>query len=319
MLQGIPHSLILSNVRGETQILVPVIPPMRPKIESEIFSTFIVLNRLEIPLAERFFLYPVHISLSFLLTKGLNSALYLMLLRFLHRDYADVFRLADSIATDNEFNQEGLSIYKSFQGVSDDWHPDAHACRLKISLVTIDSGMQAPWDLTVEISRYIVKLKSISSCCRLAPEEELQLLDSDFVATSNTSIAFNKEKHSEYSLAINFNRQQFLRSQLQHNNNQENNTIINVQIPPRLLTSNWPYYQDNTVFGENYVTMQDITSEDGDYPWKTEVNNYQTLYILFIYVFIIIIINFYCLLVLYLQFFLDYIQYIYTYLLNTYK
>ena len=62
-------------------------------------------------LAERYFLYPVHVSLSFLLTKGLNSAVYLMLLRFLHRDYVDVFRLADSIATDTQFNEEGSTVF----------------------------------------------------------------------------------------------------------------------------------------------------------------------------------------------------------------
>lgn len=65
MLAGIPHSLLLSNVRGETQVLVPVIPPYRPFIGAEPFSTFIVLNRKAIPLSERFFLYPVHVSLSF--------------------------------------------------------------------------------------------------------------------------------------------------------------------------------------------------------------------------------------------------------------
>ena len=30
MLSGIPHSLLLTNVRGETQVLVPVVPPQRP-------------------------------------------------------------------------------------------------------------------------------------------------------------------------------------------------------------------------------------------------------------------------------------------------
>jgi hypothetical protein len=91
---------------------VPVIPPIRPVIYSEPFSTYIVLNRRNIPLAERFFLYPIHVSLSFLLTKGINSAVYLMLLRLLHREYAEVFRLADSIATDTTFNTEGLDIFK---------------------------------------------------------------------------------------------------------------------------------------------------------------------------------------------------------------
>ena len=101
---------------------------------------------------------------------------------------------------------------------------------------------------------------------------------------------------SEYSLAINFNRQQFLRFQLQQSNkeNLENNAVINVQIPPRLLTSNWPYYRDNTVFGENYETMQVITSEEGEHPWKLEVRKISI--IIEIYSFIFLLINDYILL-----------------------
>jgi hypothetical protein len=148
-------------------VLVPVVPIIRPKIFSEPFSTFIVPNYTDLPLSERFFLYPIHISLSFLLTKGLNSALYLMLLRFLHRDYATVFRLADSVATDTNFNTEGLKIFTNLKSTNDDWHPDAHACRLKISLVTIDSGTICPWDLTTECAKYVTKLNYLSSSCRL--------------------------------------------------------------------------------------------------------------------------------------------------------
>ena len=100
MVAGIPHSILLSNVKGETQVLVPVVQIQRPNIEAEPFHTFIVrIHDSALALAERYFLYPVHVSLSFLLTKGINSALYLMLLRF-HRDYFDVVRLADSVATD---------------------------------------------------------------------------------------------------------------------------------------------------------------------------------------------------------------------------
>ena len=83
----------------------------------------------------------------------MNSAIYLMLLRFLHRDYDAVFRLADSTATDTKFNDEGLSIFKAFSRTNSDRHPDAHACRLKISLVTIDSETESPWDLTTECAR----------------------------------------------------------------------------------------------------------------------------------------------------------------------
>jgi hypothetical protein len=273
MLAGIPHSLILSNVRGETQVLVPVIPPVRPHIHAEPFSTFIILDRQKIPLAERFFLYPVHISFSFLLTKGLNSALYLMLLRFLHRDYAEVFRLSDSIATDTKLNAEGLDIYKAYKSIKDDWHPDAHACRLKISLVTIDSGMKSPWDLTIECARHSVKLDSVSSSCRLAPEEELQLLESDFIVLSSSSKEFNKDVHDEYSMALCYNRQQVLRAQLQQLPKAgADGVTVACRAPPRALSTSWPYYQDNTVFGENYLQMREVTSvDDGEHSWELEV------------------------------------------------
>jgi hypothetical protein len=102
---------------------VPVIPPVRPVISSQPFSTFIILNRTLMPTLERFFLYPIHVSNCFLQTKGLNSALYLTLLRFLHRDYESVFRLADSIATDTSFNADGDQLFQMLSSTKDDWHP----------------------------------------------------------------------------------------------------------------------------------------------------------------------------------------------------
>ena len=96
LLAGIPHSLLLSNLQHEIHVLVPVVSPARPEVESEPFSTALVLDRSnrdwDAALTQRYYLYPVHVSLSFMLTKGLNSALYLMLLRFLNRSYEEVFR-----------------------------------------------------------------------------------------------------------------------------------------------------------------------------------------------------------------------------------
>ena len=249
------------------------------------FSTFIVLDRTNIPQSERFFLYPVHVSLSFLLTKGLNSAVYLMVLRFLHRDYEDVFRLSDSIATDTSFNEEGLMIFKCFQSTTTDWHPDAHACRLKISLVTMDSGTESPWDLTTECSRHVLKLASISSSCRISPEEELQLLESDAVATSENSKVHDKKLHTPYAMALCFNRLQQLRGYTQLKQADANGAsametplvsteglAIECVIPPRASTSNWPYYMDNTVFGEDYAELLDVSAgSDGDNTWKIKV------------------------------------------------
>ena len=69
-----------------------------------------------------------------------------------------------------------MQIFSILGTANGDAHPDAHACRLRISLVTIDSPVQCPWDLTKECSRYISKLSHVSAICRLRLDEELQLL-----------------------------------------------------------------------------------------------------------------------------------------------
>ena len=53
---------------------------------------------------QHYFVYPIHVSMSFLMTRGLTSAMYLLLLRLLHRDYAAAFRLAESVASDSAFD-----------------------------------------------------------------------------------------------------------------------------------------------------------------------------------------------------------------------
>eukprot|EP00808_Paulinella_micropora_P008730 g77250.t1 len=176
MLAGIPHSLLLSNLQEEMQVIVPVVSCPRPKVLSEPFSTTLVLDRSNKiwteALSARYFLYPVHVSWSFLMTQGLHPSLYLMLLRFLNRDYEEVFRLADSVATDTKFSKEGKMMFDSLALAGDDFHPDAHACRAKVSLVTMDSGSKAPWDLTLELSRFVVKQSHVTANCRMSLQEE---------------------------------------------------------------------------------------------------------------------------------------------------
>ena len=87
-------------------------------------------------LSQKYYLYPVHVSLSFLMTKGIESALYLLLLRLLHRDYARVMVLTESIATDAAFSTAGQMLFEALRFAQDDLHPDAHAVRLKVSRVT---------------------------------------------------------------------------------------------------------------------------------------------------------------------------------------
>ncbi len=56
-----------------------------------------------------------------------------------------------------------MVIFRELTQTLDDTHPDAHAARLKISLVTMDSPMDSPWDLTSEATSFISKLPHISS------------------------------------------------------------------------------------------------------------------------------------------------------------
>jgi hypothetical protein len=157
--------------------------------------------------------------------------------------------LADSVATDTTLNPEGLSIFQALANANDDSHPDAHACRLKISLVTIDSGTPPIWDLTKECAKHIVKSDSVSATCRISPTEELQLLESDFVVTSHSSPKYVASKHDDYTISLCFNRLHLLRVKVQQFGNRTIGESVSAfcQIPPRPTLSNWPYYQDDTV------------------------------------------------------------------------
>jgi hypothetical protein len=74
-----------------------------------------------------------------------------------------------------------------------DWHPNAHACRLKLSLCVLHSGEKYPWDLneefklyspldltmncwvltTLRVRRYLSKLNLVSTVCRISDEDEV--------------------------------------------------------------------------------------------------------------------------------------------------
>jgi hypothetical protein len=179
MLAGIPHSLLLSNSNDELSVLVPAWPPCRPAVDSVPFSTELVLDRssrkwydqLEHP----YYMYPVHVSLSFLYSTTLASALYLLLLRYLNRQYKAVVRLVDTVGTDSALTKEEAEIlaFTTCSKVSPDKHPDAFAARLKISLVMLDAPLKLPWDLSREMAGYLLRLEHVSADCLLAPEEEL--------------------------------------------------------------------------------------------------------------------------------------------------
>ncbi|MGB1593584.1 MAG: hypothetical protein ACPIOQ_12605, partial [Promethearchaeia archaeon] len=282
LVRGIPHSVLLKNAaRGEDQLLVPVLPPIRPRILTQPFSTALVIDRCNESwmqaLSQRFFLYPIHISSSFIVTKGLNSALYLLLLRLLQRDYQRAFLMADSIATDAKFSEEGEKIFHALAFGNDDPHPDASAVRLKVTLVTMGCGEAMPWDLTMELASYIQKSSHVSATCQISFEEELQLLSSSEVVTDESSPKFKPDTHEPYMLALVKNRLFYLKaraSSIRPGSGRENSgtmtawTASGVEVmeaveaqcfaPPRAITDGWPYRVDNSIFGEEYSQAIEI-------------------------------------------------------------
>lgn len=252
LMEGLPHALLLASANDELQILVPAVDPVRPRIASSPFSTDLVMNRNDADdwnksLDTFYYLYPIHVSMSFLFAPTLSSGLYLLLTRFLSRNYEEVFRLAGTIGTDTELSDEERMTFQTLGRSNGDNHPDAHACRLKISYVTLDAPISCPWDLTRQCSRYITKLTHISLVCRLSLDDELELLQ-HCVCDSNDPRFFNAKGQPLYSLyevTIVKNRKHYLQAMLA-NPPQPVAAVFSV---PRPQGSRWPVDRNYTALG----------------------------------------------------------------------
>jgi len=201
--RGIPHAVVLRNAIGEYSVLVPATSrPVRPASKTDLLKSNILLDRRSKEWVNQFtkggpdaggdpndgggadgdsrhFIYPVHGSLGFLFTPSLASSLFLLLLRFLNRQYDAVFRMAESCVSDTELSGVERTVFNQLRTLREDQHPDAHACRLRISLATLGSRehMAPEWSLEEELGAYVTKHASVSAACRLTMQEELELLD----------------------------------------------------------------------------------------------------------------------------------------------
>lgn len=184
LLKGLPHAVLLENWRGELFICMAASAvPTRPMRPGSIFSTELLLDRTNVEwngnLGDvRHYIYPIHISRAFLFTPTLSSALYLLLLRLMSRQYDLAFRLADSCVKDTPLTAEEEQIIDLLGTIALDLHPDAHACRLKLSLVSLGAqDIKMPWDLVQEMCAYAIKHRRVSASCRLSVIDELTLLE----------------------------------------------------------------------------------------------------------------------------------------------
>eukprot|EP00808_Paulinella_micropora_P025052 g59667.t1 len=240
LMQGLPHSLLMSNREGEKQVLVPVLPPVRPRVGTQPFTTQLVLDRSQdkwlSALSQRFYLYPVHVSLSFLIPQGINPSLYLLLLRFLQRDYAAAYRIADAVATDSGFNTEGRHIFDLVRAIDDDFHPDAIGLLAKLALVTLDSGVDPPCHIARNHANLLTRYQHISGLCRMLVQEELQLLEAKSVSEALKS---DSRVLCEYDKALVLNRRASLRARADREATES--VIAKCVTPARTSNKPWLY------------------------------------------------------------------------------
>ncbi len=195
LLDGVPHGLVLENVDGDLALVVPAISPtVLTFTDNESEPCLLFYNRSSEssgPRSISHYIYPIHISRAFLFTPTIESAMYLLLLRLLHKQYQDAFQLAESCVSDIMTSSvEASHFWDLIQDQQDDLHPNAHAVRLKLAFVAINLGYPVSWDITTELSFYISKLGSLSAMCRLSAQEEYYLLqqiaNKDYKLTNRT-------------------------------------------------------------------------------------------------------------------------------------
>jgi Protein of unknown function (DUF3638)/Protein of unknown function (DUF3645) len=185
LLGSIAHFIVLQNADNDLFVLIPGCAlPRRLHMDGAHLSVQVILDRRNQEWIDnigevRTYLYPIHNSRSFLVTPSLASSLYLMVMYFITGAYQDVFKMVESCVSE-DLSAEEQQIFNQLEFLGNDFHPDAHACRLKLSVVTVglgaESKMKCPWSINAEMEEYVKKHIHVSSACRLTTEEEMLLL-----------------------------------------------------------------------------------------------------------------------------------------------
>lgn len=244
LLKGIENCLVLENQSGDLQLFVPNHDCYRPQSRSDPFTTQLIYDRGSLDwqqiMESRYYLYPVHTSKTFLMMPTLGAAMYMSLLRFLNRDYAACFRLLDTCHVDTPFTAEEQHIFDQFQHGQDDMHPDAHACRLKISLAVLFSENKIEWKVQNEMAGYLDKLAHVSADCIITPSEEYDILT-----------------NCQRSLPELANRLSYLTVALDYEQDKSKPTAVALTVPPERLAGQ-PWLKSSS-YSREYMEAQGQT------------------------------------------------------------
>ena len=205
LVQGVPQMLVLCSLQNEIIVMVPNSKAVRPQVRGRPFSCEIVFdldNREWKKNAEvEYFTYQVHQSGLSLVPKGLASGFYLLVLKFLGRDYQQACAMVSSISTDAALTKQEQQILQLLSQTSSDQHPDALACRVKIELALADCPVNLPWDIRQIAGLYFTKLRHVSAGVRLSEREENSLIRLCKENTKITKIiASGAKRYSEESV-----------------------------------------------------------------------------------------------------------------------
>ncbi|EDO05622.1 uncharacterized protein BBOV_IV000220 [Babesia bovis T2Bo] len=166
LIRGLENSLLLTDEDGELYILVSTVRcPIRvfPKVPEGIMLAHEIAHVMQgvvwpeliydggnkdwlaaIDTGSRHYLYKVHSSRSFLFVPTYASGLYLLLNRFLDRQYDQVCRISKTTLFDDEsHSSEERAFWEVLAKIDStcDKHPDAYACRIHLLLAAIRQGL----------------------------------------------------------------------------------------------------------------------------------------------------------------------------------
>ena len=124
----------------------------------------------------------VHASNEFVIYSSVGATLYWAFAKLLAREYEQAYAAIGSCGTDMRLRHDEAFMVRLFQCTTDDKHPDAHACRVKLRLVLLHSPPMPPdnecWpkldDFTDEFCCYLTKRSHVSMACRLSYAEEVR-------------------------------------------------------------------------------------------------------------------------------------------------
>ena len=183
LLRGLPHALLLLNEAGEAHVLLSAMcKPCRLTDPADPLQTQLLLARHSRGWADgltgvRHYLYAMHRSGAYLTPPSLAARIYLLLLRWLARDFEGVYQMCACCASDSPLTAEEAQLWALLADFDDDMEPEAHACRLKLWLATRTCPeLACPWQPAEQLQRYAAKLRFIRPSVQLPAAEELLLL-----------------------------------------------------------------------------------------------------------------------------------------------